>query len=56
MKKWGIVLFTVVIAIEAVNFAMVYAGNGSLFDVIKIQLSQISLMEKTVLPGGGLPG
>jgi hypothetical protein len=56
MKKWGIILFTVVIAIVAVNFAMVYTGNGSLFDVIRIQLSHISLMEKTVIPGGGIPG
>ena len=56
MKKWGIVLFTLVIAIVAVNFAMVSAGNGSLFDVIRIQLSHISLLEKTVIPGGGIPG
>ena len=56
MKKWGIILFTVVFAIVAVNFAMAYTGNGSLIDVIRIQASQISaLLEKTTLPGGGLP-
>ena len=56
MKKWGIILFTVVIAIVAVNFAMINAGNDSLFDVIRIQTSKISdfiIMEKELIGGGG---